>query len=639
MDGEVVQPVPAAERSAAGVSAQAARLGALVPGALAAVVVTVVGASHGGYYPTAWGPLTLLFLAVAAVALLVRPRPAPGWRELALPGLLAAIALWALLSAVWGVPTEAVPEAQRALAYAAGVLAFALVLRRERVPGFLVGVWLGICVVSVDALAGRLFPERFGEYDPINGYRLAEPVGYWNTLGVLAALGVLLALCLVVNADGVVVRLAAAASTVPLALTLYFTFSRGAWVALAAGLLLVLALDPRRLALVASLLVVGPWPALAVLLAASSDPLTETGHTLASASVHGHEVAAVATGLALGAAGASAVLAALAPRIRLSPRASAAANAAVAAGLVAIVLAAVVALGGPARIWDSFSAPPRETGAQLNERLFDLSNNGRISAWRVALDQAQAHGLVGAGGGSYERFWLEHRGTPLNVRDAHSLYVESLAEYGPLGLALVVALFALPLGMGVRWRRVPLVPAAAGLVAVYTVHAAIDWDWEMPVLTLVALAAATAVMASSRGPGLDDAPPSGRRRMALLVLVLAVVPVAALGAVGARAEAASSDAAAAKDYELAASRARRAERLEPWSVQPLLLLGRAEALAGRREEARVAFRRALRREPESWRLWYELAAVSTGAEREAALREARALNPLERLLDALDEGG
>ncbi len=638
MDGEVVQPAAAqaVERPAEGVSAYAGRLGALLPGAFAAVAVSVVGTSHGGYYPTAWGPLTLAFLVVAAVALLVRPRPALGWRELTVPGLLLAIAIWALLSATWGAPTEAVPEAQRTLAYAAGALAFALVLRRNHVPGFLVGVWLGICVVSVDALAGRLFPERFGEYDPINGYRLSEPVGYWNALGVLSALGVLLAFALVGRVDSVVVRLAAAASTVPLALTLYFTFSRGAWLSLAAGLVLALGLDPRRLALAASLVVVGPWPAFAVLLAASSEPLTETGHTLASASVHGHQVAAVAMGLALGASGAAALMAGVAHRVRLSPRVSQGANVAVAVGLVSIMVLVVVRLGGPARIWDSFSAPPRETGGQLNERLFDLSNNGRLAAWRAALDQAETHPLVGAGGGSYERFWLEHRTYFLNVRDAHSLYLESLAEYGPLGVALVFALFAVPLGVGVRYRRAPLVPAAAGVLVVYAVHASIDWDWEMPVLILVALAGAAAIMASGEPRG--DPAGSGRRRVALLVLVLALVPVAALGALGARAADASADASAAKDYDRAASEARRAERLEPWSVEPLLLLGRAQALAGDRGEARSTFRRALRREPESWRLWYELAAVSTGAERRAALREARALNPLEGLLDAVGQG-
>ena len=304
--------------------------------------------------------------------------------------------------------------------------------------------------------------------------------------------------------------------------------------------------------------------------------------------------------------------------------------------LVSIVALVVAGLGGPARIWDSFSAPPRETGGQLNDRLFDLSSNGRLSAWRAALDQAEAHGLAGSGGGSYERYWLQHRSYFLNVRDAHSLYLESLSEYGPLGVALVIALFAVPLGVGVRCRRVPLVPAAAGVVVAYAVHASVDWDWEMPVVTLVALAGAAAIMASAEPRG--DPAGSGRLRVALLVLVLALVPVAALGALGARAADASADASAAKDYDRAVSEARRAERLEPWSVEPLLLLGRAQALAGDRGEARSTLRGALRREPGSWRLWYELAAVSTGAERRAALREARALNPLEGLLDALGQG-
>ena len=37
-------------------------------------------------------------------------------------------------------------------------------------------------------------PSGSGAFDPISGYRLAEPVGYWNVLGLLAAMGALLAL-------------------------------------------------------------------------------------------------------------------------------------------------------------------------------------------------------------------------------------------------------------------------------------------------------------------------------------------------------------------------------------------------------------------------------------------------------------
>ena len=69
-------------------------------------------------------------------------------------------------------------------------------------------------------------------------------------------------------------RAVAGAAIVGLVRTLYFTFSRGAWAALALGLVAMLALDPRRLQLSTTLAVVAPWPALAVWRASGSAPLT-----------------------------------------------------------------------------------------------------------------------------------------------------------------------------------------------------------------------------------------------------------------------------------------------------------------------------------------------------------------------------
>jgi Flp pilus assembly protein TadD len=77
--------------------------------------------------------------------------------------------------------------------------------------------------------------------------------------------------------------------------------------------------------------------------------------------------------------------------------------------------------------------------------------------------------------------------------------------------------------------------------------------------------------------------------------------------------------------------------LAPWSVEPLVLLGRAQSAAGDRAAARATFRRIVAREPDHWRAWFELAAVSVGPERDAATRRARALNPLENIED-LEEG-
>ena len=46
---------------------------------------------------------------------------------------------------------------------------------------------------------------------------------------------------------------------------MYFTFSRGAWVALGGGLVHGIALDPRRLQLLVTGLALAPWAGLAVL--------------------------------------------------------------------------------------------------------------------------------------------------------------------------------------------------------------------------------------------------------------------------------------------------------------------------------------------------------------------------------------
>ncbi len=96
--------------------------------------------------------------------------------------------------------------------------------------------------------------------------------------------------------------------------------------------------------------------------------------------------------------------------------------------------------------------------------------------------------------------WREHRTVPLEVRDAHSLYVETLSELGPVGLVLVFALVAIPLVAALRRRGDPLAVTAAAAFVVFAAHAGIDWDWEMPVVTLAGLGCAGALLAG-RGVG------------------------------------------------------------------------------------------------------------------------------------------
>ena len=183
------------------------RLASALPGIAAALVIAALGFADGGYFATAWGPLTLVFLSFAAIASCSCPGPSLGLRTLAMPALLGLLVIWTLASSAWGSPSEAVPEVERTLMYLSAALALGLALRRgATTAGVLIGLWAGISAVCLYALATRLFPEQLGVFDQIAGYRLSEPVGYWNALGLLASFGLLLAFGLVARAEHLLVQ-------------------------------------------------------------------------------------------------------------------------------------------------------------------------------------------------------------------------------------------------------------------------------------------------------------------------------------------------------------------------------------------------------------------------------------------------
>src|SRR5262249_34913497 len=135
--------------------------------------------------------------------------------------------------------------------YIALGLAIALVLRRGDGGAVIGGVVLGVAFISAYSLATRLFPDHIRtSRDAIESARLAEPIGYWNSLGLLAAIGVLTALGFAAHAQRLPLAMASAA-VIPIAgTTLYFTFSRGAWMALIVGFVAAVVADPRRVRLI-----------------------------------------------------------------------------------------------------------------------------------------------------------------------------------------------------------------------------------------------------------------------------------------------------------------------------------------------------------------------------------------------------
>jgi O-antigen ligase len=604
----------------------------LGPGLVAALSVAALAADSGGYGPPSWGwSATALLVVIGATLLRGGRRLAP--LEWALPASLAALAVWVWLSLAWSSDvSQTVQEGQRLLLYVAAAVSLLLLGRRSRVEGLLAALATAITAICVYSLAMRLFAPGSGAYqvlstNPEAGFRLARPLGYANALGLFAVMGMLLVLGFAIRGRR---RALGSSALVVLAPTLYFTYGRGAWLALAAGLAALLVLERDRVRFLVRMLGAAVAPALAVVLASRAHGLTSEPASVSAATHDGHLLAGAIAVLIAVAALVPAGFDRVEARVALGRSARRALAIVAVLGIVGVAGAALASVGGPraavSRAYHSFNAPAPLVKADASRRLFSLSGSSRSDYWRVAWREVEGHPWLGGGAGSYQRFWLRERRAELPVRDAHSLYLETLAELGPMGLVLLLSALAAPLAAVRAARRYPLTPAALGAYLAFLVHAAIDWDWEMAAVTVAALACGVALLLAGRGA---KTPLLGRPSRALGTTVAALLCiVAVVGFAGNRAAASAADALDRSQLRTATTEARRARRWQPWSAEPWRLLGEAELQAGRVEQARRSFLRGLEKDRGDWELWLDLALTAQGDLRRDALEHVARLNPL-----------
>jgi hypothetical protein len=620
---------------------------ALVPFVLPGVLVAWLSFDAGGYFArdTGLAAIVVGFVLGARVALADRPFAGLTWSAGIAALSLALLGGWALLSAGWSeAEGRALFEFNRILFYLLLLVLLASIPRTDGGLRWLVrSLALGALVVATCALITRTLPDVWVTAPDIANDRLSYPLTYWNALGAIVATGVLL--CFALTSDlreHLAVRVAAAGALPVLGAALLFTFSRAS-MALAAVGLVVIAAGARTRGVISALLVL-PAAAVAIAAAYNADLLASEQPTTAAATSQGHQVAVL---VVLCAVAAMAMRWALhlqldagkrrvrEPRTILPARRWAAIGAVAAACLVAVGLAA----GGAAaldRQYDRFvQGGVIEDEGDLRQRLVNPGNNGRIEQWRIAERGFASDRLKGQGAGTYRLLWDRHRENEYQVEDAHSLYLEMLAELGIVGVLLLAVPIAVALvALALRCRGPARVPAVAlfAVAAFWAVHAGIDWDWEMPAVTLAFFAAGGAALAAA--PRAEQGPRQGLlARVPVLVAIVALLIVPALVMTSERSARASKQAFDRRDCATAVREAEHAVDALSVRAEPHEIIGYCALRQGRVAAGLAAMAAAVERDPRNWRVHYgqSLALAVAGRDPRPAIKVARELNPLEPL--------
>jgi hypothetical protein len=473
---------------------------------------TILAFRQGGYFDITAHPVAplvaaavswLLVLLIAVAAPVPLPRGAAG--RTALAGL-ALYTAWTGVSIAWApVSSQATPELERCLLYlAAFVAAMALMrspaARRSVEPALAAGT----VIVLGYALATRFLPGVIPSSHTAGAInRLEQPLTYWNAEAALAGMGIVL--CLRILGDrtrGATARALSAAAMPLLGVGMWLCYSRGALAALAVGLLALLILAPSWSQLRAF--------GLGLAGAAGAVALSTAFPTISTVAVSSRVEQRGATFFAflvliMALSGGSAWW-----LNRREQRPGARVGALQLPRRLAIAMTCLTLLAGVLVIYAASrekEAPAGSANDATPARLTSTDSD-RYSYWTVALREFGRHPLEGLGASGFAAAWLRERTRRHPTKLAHSLELQTAADLGAVGLA-ALALFLGGVAVAARRAQREHRRAAAGwcaAVIVWLLHSALDWDWHMPALTLVAIVLAGSLIGLSElGPGPDGA--------------------------------------------------------------------------------------------------------------------------------------
>ncbi len=591
-----------------------------------------------------------------------------GWWGLA---LLAAFAAWCALTLIWSVAPDRTWQAtNRAIAYTLAIaLAIAAGASAPRaVERFAVG-WLVVATaVATYALGGKLFPgiNVSGLFDlnhTADVARLRAPLEYWNALALVCVMAIPVAVRIATDATrSGPWRLAALAALFELMTVLGMTYSRGGILAFATTLIVITALGGRRLQGLAALALAGAAIAPVLTIAFTRTGLKANGVALSQRIVDGRALFAMTVICLILLLVAAWYLLRLESRVHWRPEYSRriwAGLAAVAAcgALVGLILM-VSARGGPKgvveRTVDSFT-DTRSDEVFDPVRLVSTNSGNRWVWWKEAAGAWSDRPLRGWGAGSFPVTHRYYRRDQLSVAQPHNVPLQFLAETGLVGFVLAMgAILALLAAALARVWSAPQgrgrdlgVALFAGALA-WLVHGIVDWDWDIPGVTVPALIFLGLLVARPGGAprrrpaALFHDPESanrgiGGRSLAMGVTALALCAYGASAILPAWSDSKTSAAQEAigaepdpAALERAATQAELAARLDPLTVRPLFVGASIAAGRGRLLDARKLLLDAADRQPGNPEVWLRLATLALQlADRDGMVRASQRLIELD----------
>jgi O-antigen ligase len=304
-------------------------------------------------------------------------------------------------------------------------------------------------------------------------------------------------------------------------------------------------------------------------------------------------------------------------------------------------------VGATADAWHEFKQ--LDVGAaQSSSSRFSSGGGNRYDYWRIAVEQFRDRPLEGIGAGNYDTTYFAERRTTEDVRQAHSLPLQTLGELGLVGLIALSLFVGGVLGGLVRLardartgqREATLAVSAGGTFLIWLLHTSVDWLHLIPGLTGIALCAAAALVAPR---GVSDRP--ALTKGARTAIAVACCAVAALGAllvgsvVLAERDTAQARQLVVGDPRGALEEVDSALAIDDEAVEAYYVGAAAYARLDRYRAARASLLEAAAREPSDFVTWALIGdlALRRGdrAAAQSAYARASRLNPRDEALRRL----